>query len=264
MKVVLIQLNSKENKKSNLSDTEQWITKAYHTFQPDLIALPEMFTLMGGDITLKKMAAETTSLKSETISLLQQLAIQFNVYIHGGSICEVTGDQYFNTTFVISPSGKILATYRKINLFKFNSETSQYYEAKLLSPGNKVVTYQIGNITIGCAICFDLRFGAIFQELIMRKVDVIIIPSAFTYETGQAHWEILCRARAIETQSYLLAPAQTGIHFDHDQERRCYGHSMVVNPWGTIISELQEEVGFLSAELDFAFLRKVRERLPCW
>lgn len=263
MKVAIIQLNSSNNKKNNLEEVRRLVTECCEKHQPTFVALPEMFSFLGGNIEDKKNAAEDIT-KSESIETLKKLARNFKVYIHGGSIIEYDAGNYFNTTCVINPTGEIIAKYRKINLFNFSSlKKESYNEAALFSPGDAIITYDIGNIKIGATICFDLRFCKIFEQLIKKNVDVIVVPSAFTYETGKAHWEILCRARAIETQCYLLAPAQTGTYRDNVETRSTWGHSMIVNPWGDIIAKLESEVGFTVATLDFDFLKKVRERLPC-
>lgn len=262
MKVAIVQLNSSDNKADNLLQMEQWVIKACESEQLDLIALPEMFTLLGGDLAKKHAAAEKTE-KGEAISLLKSLAKRYQIYLHGGSLAEFDSDHYYNTTFVFKPNGQLIARYRKIHLFKLFQGQIQYHEARFLSPGNDIVTYDLDHWKIGCAICFDLRFGDLFQQFIRQHVNVIILPSAFTYETGLAHWEILLRARAIETQSYILAPAQTGMYNDNNQERRCYGHSMIIDPWGNILASLEEDVGFITAILDINHLNRIRARLPC-
>jgi deaminated glutathione amidase len=266
MKVTIIQLNSKNNKAENLWQVEQFITQACEQAQPDLIALPEMFSFMGGSLDQKKNAAEIiddSSSKNDAILLLKDLANQFKVFIHGGSLCEFFEGHYFNTTCIIDNNGDLIATYRKINLFNFSGSGQVLYnERALLTPGNEVVTYNYERRKIGCAICFDLRFSCHFQQLLEKQVEIIIIPSAFTYETGKAHWEILCRARAIETQTFLIAPAQTGQYSENGKEKACWGHSMIVDPWGNILAQMNEEPGFTSAVLDFDFLTQVRSRLP--
>jgi nitrilase len=263
MKVAVIQLNSGADKTANLEQVEQLVSQACMENQLDLVALPEMFTFMGGSVEQKKQAAETLPENGEAVRLLKHLAQRFQVVVHGGSLCELEKGHYYNSTCIIDKNGAFLTHYRKINLFNFTSvNNAQYYESQLFSPGKEVTTYVSSNHQIGCAICFDLRFGDLFQELIQRGVEIIVIPSAFTYETGQAHWEILCRSRAIETQSYLIAPAQTGQHVENGNPRSCWGHSMIVDPWGNIIAALDEEVGFITATLDFDYLAQVRKRLP--
>lgn len=262
MKISAIQLNATNNKKENLEIAEQLIVKTYHDDKPDLIALPEMFHFMG-TLHDKKEIAEKINESSETVSLLKRLSRTLKVAIHGGSICEFDQSNYYNTSLVFDSDGKLIAKYRKINLFSFKSTSQlQYDEKKLFQPGTQIISYTLNNIKIGCAICFDLRFPLLFQELATHNVKIIIVPSVFTYETGQAHWEVLCRARAIETQSFLVAPAQTGSYDDSGIKKISWGHSMIVDPWGTILGQLSEEIGYISAELDLDYLKNVRERLP--
>jgi predicted amidohydrolase len=265
MKVVAIQVNTGTNKTENLRKISTLITQACNEVSPDFIALPEMFTHMGGNLREKIVAAENiqSDVNNEALELLKELAKKFQVLIHAGSLCEVFENQYYNTTCIIDPEGNLLTSYRKINLFSFTASNNlQYNESTFLSPGTSVITYPYKEMIIGCTICFDLRFGALFQELIKQKVQVIIVPAAFTYETGQAHWEILCRARAIETQSYLIAPAQTGSYEENNQKKFCWGHSMIVDPWGNIMQMMDEKEGFISATLDLNYLNNIRARLP--
>lgn len=261
MKVILIQLNSKNDKQSNLSTVEALISEACEKHQPDLVALPEMFNFMGGSLDQKKSAAENFE-NGESIQLLKKLARKFNIYIHGGSLCEVDEGKYFNTTPIINPHGVIIAKYRKIHLFNFSANQTQYNEARLLSPGETIVTYQIANTKIACAICFDLRFSSLFSIFKDEDVKLIILPSAFTYETGKAHWEILLRARAIETQSFVIAPAQTGTYIQDSQTLATWGHSMILDPWGNKLSTLDEEIGYQFQSLNFDFLEAARKKLP--
>lgn len=264
MKVAAIQTNSGRDINDNLDKIATLITKSYNEVKPDLIALPEMFNLVGANVEEKKQSAENLKLQTgRTITLLKKLAKQFKIFIHGGSLCEEQDNRYYNTTCIIDDHGDIIATYRKINLFQFSSDQYiEYDESIYLTAGDCVVTYPYQNVQIGCTICFDIRFGAIFQELIKKKVNIIVVPSAFTYETGQAHWEILCRARAIETQSFLIAPAQTGSVIENGHERFLWGHTMIVDPWGNILARMGEEEGYISATFDFDYQKNIRTRLP--
>ncbi len=265
MKVVAVQVNSGSNKQENLEKIEHLITKVCDEVHPDLITLPEMFSGMGLSLEEKKQSAENIEHPSPNSALakLKMLAKQFKVTIHGGSFCEEKDGRYFNTTCVLNDQGNLIAVYRKINLFKFQTLANvQYDESAFLSAGDCVTTYSFQNHLIGCTICYDLRFGDLFQKLIRKKVEAIIIPSAFTYETGKAHWEILCRSRAIETQSFVIAPAQTGSHFENGVKKDCWGHSLIVDPWGNILASMSEEEGYIAATLDFEFLEKIRNKLP--
>lgn len=264
MKVAAIQLNSVANKSKNLAKIKHYINLIGSKEKPDLIALPEMFTFMGGSLQEKKANAEITSEPfGETLTLLQQLAKKYKVFIHAGSFCEIKEGKFYNTSCIINHEGKLIATYRKMKLFRYASQNDvQYDESTWLIAGKELTTYACDNFTVGCAICFDIRFGDLFQKLIKKKISLLIVPSAFTYETGKAHWEILCRSRAIETQSYLIAPAQTGSFVENGIEKTTWGHSIIVDPWGEIISSLGAEEGYLTATLDLNYLKKIRDRLP--
>lgn len=267
MKITLIQLNSQNDKQENLRNAEKLILQAVNHDKPDIIALPEMWVCLGGSLEEKKKAAENFAAKNSqdhpAYSLMQQLAKKYNIFIHCGSMIEVSDDHFFNTTVVFNSQGQEIVKYRKINLFQTNLANGiNYDETKFFSAGKGIATFTINNITVGCAICYDLRFSNIFQQLIKQQVKIIIIPAAFTALTGQAHWELLCRSRAIETQSFIIAPAQTGTYFENGVEKKSWGHSMVVNPWGEILINAQEKVGFFTTNLDFNFLDDIRQRLP--
>lgn len=265
MKICLLQLNSRDNKEANLAKVAYFVAQACELHQPDLIALPEMWAFRGGSLDQKQQACESILLDDQgpSLRLLKQLALEYCVYIHGGSFCELAGNIKYNTTCVVNPRGQLICRYRKMNLFHYTSRNKEaYVESAFCTPGTDIATYDCHGLNIGCAICFDLRFGSVFQQFICQKVDAIILPSAFTYETGEAHWEILCRARAIETQSYLIAPAQTGSYEDDGVWKRSWGHSMIIDPWGNVISSLQEQEGIIAAKIDVNLIREIRSRLP--
>jgi nitrilase len=261
MKIAIVQLNSTDDKSRNLAIAAEQITQICEQQEIDLITLPEMFNFMGGSISEKKTAAENIE-NGETVILLKQLARKYGIFIHGGSIGEQESNKYYNTTPIINPNGQLIAKYRKINLFNFKGTSANYNEASTLSPGHEIITYPVDKYIVACAICFDLRFSRLFETFKKINAKIIVIPSAFTYETGQAHWEILLRARAIETQSFVIAPAQTGSYFQEGQQRVNWGHSMVIDPWGNILAQLNENVGHALVHLDFKFLEQVREKLP--
>jgi predicted amidohydrolase len=264
MRIGLIQTASLPNKEANLRTIHELVNELCQKSHPDLIALPELFDYRGGTVEERQQAAEDfNSPHSPSYQLLKELAQQHQVFIHGGSIREREGNQYYNTTLVFDAQGKEVAKYRKIHLFDVTTPNGQVYEeSSFFTPGDKVVTYPLKSIPIGCAICYDLRFPLLFDALSQQHVQVIIVPSAFTYQTGQAHWELLIRARAIETQCFIVAPAQTGSYTDNQETRRSYGHSMVVDPWGNVIYQMQEEMGYMIAELDLQQLHRVRQLLP--
>lgn len=265
MKICLIQLNSQNNKTHNLDKVEQLVSHAMQHDNPDIITLPEMFNFVGGTKDEKDKAAEQLNARepSPTYLLMGQLAKRYKVVIHAGSMREHANGKTYNTTVIFGKNGMELAQYRKIHLFDaVTPDGKEYKESASYDSGSQIVTYQLNGINIGCAICYDLRFAELFIELFKRQVEVIIIPSAFTFATGQAHWEVLLRARAIETQSFIVAPAQTGNYQENGEEKKFWGHSMAIDPWGNILADLGTKEGYRTVDLNFSLLRDIRERMP--
>ena len=187
------------------------------------------------------------------------------VHIHGGSISELAGDKLYNTTVVFSPVGVEIARYRKIHLFDITTPDGQgYRESATFGAGDKVVTCHIGATHIGLAICYDLRFPELFLALRRKNVDLIVLPAAFTLQTGKDHWEALIRARAIETQCWMAAPAAWGRHLDgaSGEPRFTYGHSLVCDPWGHVVAKVSDGTGWATARIDPALTARVRRDMP--
>lgn len=262
MKVTLVQTSSADDKDRNLLQAEELVRAAIEDTRPDLVALPELFTHLGGTPASAVAAAEGPA-GGPASALLSALAREYGVNIHGGSLAERDGERLFNTTFVFNRRGERIARYRKIHMFDVDTPDGQSYrESATFSPGDEVVTVGIDGATVGCAICYDLRFGELFVALSRAGARVIVLPAAFTLMTGKDHWEPLIRARAIETQSYVLAPAQTGWHTADGVDRLTYGNSMIVDPWGAVIARAQDKTGWISARLDFAYQDEIRRKLP--
>jgi nitrilase len=261
MRVAVVQMNSQENKDANLRQAEGLIDACAAAERPDLIVLPEVFTLMGENRAAKLVAAEDEG-AGEAWKMLADRAKRHGVHVHGGSVLERAGaDKLFNTTYVFDPAGKQIAKYRKIHLFDVTTPDGQSYrESASFEAGSEVVAYRIGAVTVGCTICYDLRFPELYQALAKKGADVIMVPAAFTLQTGKDHWETLLRARAIETETYVVAAAQAGTHANGT--RACWGHSLIADPWGLVLARAQEGTGFASARLDFAYQRAVRGRIP--
>lgn len=262
MKVCLIQMNSRDNKRANLAQAEKLLREGIEQTAPDLVLLPELFTYLGGTVEGARDSAEELP-GGPAYTLLQGIAREYGVYLHGGSLNEKSGEQYYNTTVVFNPAGEEIARYRKIHLFDVTTpDGKSYCESATYSRGDGIVTYRIGDVTVGCSICYDLRFPELYAALANAGADVIVVPAAFTLMTGKDHWEVLCRARAIETQTYVLAINQTGPYIEDGIERASYGNSMVVDPWGAAIARAQEGVGYTAARLNFDYLKCVRTDLP--
>ena len=271
MHITLIQMTPNHAADDNRRQADRLIRSACAGEKPDLIVLPEVWSCLGGTIADKRGAAETlpetsTADAGPLYGFLRGIAMELGVAIHGGSIGEIVGDRLFNTSLVFAADGKEIARYRKIHLFDMVTSTGeQYRESSVYKAGSEVVTFELAGVIVGCTICYDLRFGYLFDALRAAGAELIVLPAAFTAETGRAHWEVMVRARAIETQCWLAAAATTGSHLDADRrERSTFGHSMICDPWGRVVATAGREPGWISAVMDRTVTRQVRERMPLW
>jgi nitrilase len=261
VKVALIQMASQADKARNLAAAEALIERAVAEERPDFVALPEVFVHQGLDEAAKRAAAEPLP-DGPAYALLQGLARRHGIVLHGGSLIEQAGERLFNTTVVFGPDGAELARYRKLHLFDITTPDGRAYrESALFGRGEDIVAYDALGTRIGCTICYDVRFPELYRRLADAGAKVILVPAAFTLQTGKDHWEPLLRARAIETQTYVLAPAQWGRYADG--QRACYGHSLVVDPWGHVLARAPDRVGYIAARLDLEEVERVRARMPC-
>ena len=261
LKIASIQMVSTPNLQENLSTASRLIAAA-SADGAQLAVLPEYFCLMGLKDTDKVRARE--SIGSGPIQeKLSDIAQQNNIYLVAGTIPLEAKDpnKVLNTTLVFNPAGEQISRYDKIHLFGFQTVTERYQESETIEAGDEPGLLKIsvnGNDWIfGLSICYDLRFPELYRAL--GQVDCHIIPAAFTFTTGKDHWEILLRARAIENQCYVLASAQGGVH---QNQRRTWGNSMLIDPWGEILANLPEGEGFISGVLCRDKLNEVRSKLP--
>ena len=264
MKISLIQMNSTADKAANLASAKALIEEAVALEQPDWLCLPEVFDFMGGSHADKIAAAETIP-GGPAYSLMQELAAKHRIFIHAGSILEkIPGEERLhNTTLVFDRMGREIARYRKIHMFDITTPDGQAYrESASFKPGDAVVTYPCEGLTIGCSICYDIRFPDLFQALAEQGADMIALPAAFTLATGKDHWEVLCRARAIETETYFCAAAQTGTHISGNEPRQTFGHSLVADPWGHVVAKASDGVGHVSTRIDAGRIKRVRALIP--
>ncbi len=260
MKVALIQTSSQDDKAANLAAVEALIDQAVAEERPELVALPEVWVHQGLSAEGKQAAAETLP-DGEAYQRLQRLARRHRIVLHGGSLIERAGERLFNTTVVFDPDGRELARYRKLHRFDITTpDGREFRESATFGRGEEVVTCDVPGARIGCTICYDLRFPELFRRLADAGADLMLVPAAFTLQTGKDHWEVLLRARAIETQCFVLAPAQWGPYADG--RRACYGHSLVVDPWGHVLARAPDRVGYVAARLDLAEIGRVRGRMP--
>lgn len=256
-RVAAVQTVSGPDVGSNLQQAAALIAEAADA-GAQLVALPEYFPLIGADDGAKVAIRETPG-RGPLQDFLRQAAVRHRVWVVGGTVPLVAdaADKVRNSTLVYDDSGDEVARYDKIHLFGFSKAGERYDEAATIEPGAQVVTFASPFGRIGLSVCYDLRFPELYRA--MGEVNLILVPSAFTHTTGRAHWEILLRARAIENQCFVMAPAQGG---RHPSGRVTWGHTMVVGPWGEILACRDEGPGVVMAGLDAARIAAVRESLP--
>jgi deaminated glutathione amidase len=261
MKVGAIQMVSSTDPASNLKQALELITHAAHE-GCELVVLPEYFCLLGRRDTDKLAIAETFG-KGYLQEALAAAARQRQIWIVAGTLPlqAAAPDRVFNACLVFNPEGQPVARYDKIHLFAFDNGKERYDEATVLEAGQAVRTFTLNSMDgfswrIGLSVCYDLRFPELYRSL---SADILLVPSAFTHTTGQAHWEILLRARAIESQAFVVAPAQGG---HHENGRRTWGHTMIVDSWGEVLSQRSEGAGLVCAELQWAAMQEHRRQLP--
>lgn len=257
--VATIQMDTKENKKLNIQQALNFIVKSAAK-GAKLIALPEVFNFIGRS-ALELEQAET--IPGPTTDQIAAKAVEHQCWISGGSILEkINGSQkVYNTSFIVNPNGKVAAVYRKIHLYDVDVEGGpRSIESKYRNSGKEIVTVKLEGFTVGIAICYDLRFPELFRALTHRGANVILVPAYFAKATAKAHWHALLRARAIENQVYIIAANQTG---DDKAIFPAFGHSMIIDPWGRILTELKDGTGVITAEINKAYLDNIRKRLPC-
>ncbi|UXH78006.1 carbon-nitrogen hydrolase family protein [Roseateles amylovorans] len=288
MKIAAIQMVSGTRLDANLERARHWIAEAAAQ-GARLVSLPEYFCLMGQHDTDKLAFAERPGdLTAPIQGLLSQAARTHGLWILGGTLpmaidgAPTPAQRVRNTTCVFAPDGSLAARYDKLHLFRYDNGREHYDEGRVLEAGEAPVTLRadltgIGadgqghgqsaggglSLRIGLSICYDLRFPELYRAMSFADgqapLDLISVPAAFTYTTGQAHWELLLRARAVENQAYVIAAAQGGTH---ENGRRTWGHSMVVDPWGEVLACVPEGEGLALADIDPARLAQVRHQLP--
>jgi nitrilase len=274
MRVSVIQMQPGHDKAANLAQAARLLARAVAEESPDLVALPEMWTCLGGDRATKLAAGEELPPQGsglpggEAYEFLRAVARRHRLAVHGGSIGEraegADGPVLYNTTVMFGPSGDELARYRKIHLFDIvTPDGTGYRESAMFGAGRDLVVADLAGTRVGLAICYDLRFPELFLALRRRGAELIVLPSAFTVQTGKDHWEVLLRARAIETQCWIAAPATHGRHQDAaGRPRDTFGHSLICDPWGHVVARASDGAGFVSARIDHDLTARVRRDMP--
>lgn len=260
-KVAVVQMNSTPNVEHNLTSAEGLIKRAAHA-GAELILLPEGFAYLGPD-QHKLQIAEPLPRGGPIIERFARLARETGTELVLGGFWERNLEdtsKVYNTCVFMGEDGSIQATYRKVHLFDADlPQGKPIQESATVAPGTEVVVARSKAGMLGLSVCYDIRFPELYHDLVVRGAEIIAIPAAFTSYTGKDHWHVLVRARAIETQGYILAPAQWGHHYG---ERYSYGHGLIVDPWGMVVAECQDGDGFVTAQIDTENVRQTRQMLP--
>ena len=264
LRVGAVQMCSSDDLAANLA-TVRALTARAADDGAKLVILPECFSFLGRREGDKLAIAETLDGAGPVASALRELATKHGVWIVGGGTPElVPGDiaRTYNTALVVDPRGELVARYRKIHLFDVDIPGGAVLkESDATAPGAELVVVDIGGANVGVSICYDLRFPELYRRLVKdRGAEVLLVPAAFTAHTGAAHWHLLLRARAVENQAWVVAAAQ---HGKHNEKRESYGHSLAVDPWGTVVGEQAAGDGVVMATLDGETVAKRRTQMPC-
>lgn len=260
LKVAAIQVNSRENPVENLANVERRLDEAAD-MGAQFACLPEFWSYLGPYSGFDQAAQTIPGAFSER---LQEKARQHSMIVHAGSMVERHPElpgKFYNTSVLIDRDGTVVAKYRKIHLFDVGLTSGEkHHESERIAPGDEIVTAEVGGVTFGLTICYDLRFPELYRLLALRGAQIIIVPASFTLHTGRDHWEVLLRARAIENLCYVIAPAQVG---SYPPDRRCFGRSMIIDPWGLVLAQAPDVPGIIMADLDLEAITRMRAQIPC-
>jgi predicted amidohydrolase len=263
LRVAAVQLSSQDDLGKNLSRAAALVEEA-GAAGARLIVLPENFALMGSADEDKRAVAESfeETPAGPIVRALSDAARGANAYVVAGGMPEKSGDRErpYNTCAVFGPDGNLVARYRKVHLFDVEvGDGQRYRESASTTPGVEPLVVPVNGFGLGLSVCYDLRFPELYRKLVDRGAEIIVVPAAFTLATGKDHWHVLLRARAIESQAYVIAAAQWGTH---PRGRRTYGKSLVVDPWGDVIAQHPEGEGYVTATVSRRYLEGVRANLP--
>ncbi|MGI5215434.1 carbon-nitrogen hydrolase family protein [Plantactinospora sp. CA-290183] len=258
MRVAVCQLNARDDRKANLATAADLVARAAAA-GADLAILPEYVDYLGR--SAGQPAAEGTD--GEFAEFFAATARRHGIWVLAGSFRESGPDpeHTYNTSLVFDRAGGLVGSYRKIHLYDVEIPGRvSYLESRTVAAGAEPVVVEIEGVRVGLSICYDLRFPELYRRLTVEGgAQLLVVPAAFMLHTGRDHWEVLLRARAIENQCFVAAAAQIG---DHDPGRTCFGRSMVVDPWGTVVTQAPDTVGIAVADLDLDRLHQIRTELP--
>jgi predicted amidohydrolase len=259
--VAAVQLSSQADVGQNLAACERLVREAAAR-GARVVVLPENFAYFGEDSERSAVAERAGDTAAPIQGALSAWAKRERIHLVAGGMPERSEDakRPFNTLVCYAPSGDFVASYRKIHLFDVDlADGTKLAESASTTPGNRPVVVEMDGFQVGLSICYDLRFPELYRELVARGAEILLMPAAFTLHTGKDHWHVLLRARAIEAQCYVAAAAQWG---KHPRGRTTYGHSLVADPWGTVVAEASDGLGFALAAVDSERISDVRRSLP--
>jgi predicted amidohydrolase len=267
LRVAAVQTNSHDDVPANLRQCDELLARAAEE-GARLAVLPECFAFLGAEGEAAAHAERLGDLDAPIQSALHGWARRWKMTIVAGGFPEASGDpaRPFNSSVVFDPAGRITATYRKIHLFDVDlADGTSHRESAGTKAGQEPVVADVDGVGVGLSICYDLRFPELFRAEVQGGADVLTVPAAFTLHTGRDHWHALLRARAIENQCWVIAAGQWGRHRRRGEpsNRVSYGHSLIVDPWGTITADCSDGVGLVVATIDAARVRHARSSVPC-
>ena len=265
MRLGLIQLTVTDDPAANLPETLRLIDAA-HAAGAGFVLTPECTNALSSNRSHQRAILHSEA-TDPTLAALREAAARLQIWLLIGSLGLLTDDvdgRFANRSFLIGPDGAIVARYDKIHMFDVNvSETEVYRESAGYRPGTQAVVAHTPFARIGMTVCYDVRFPHLYRALAQAGADIITVPAAFNHITGDAHWQVLLRARAIETGCFVVAPAQTGFHAEQaGKGRKTHGHSLVVDPWGQVIADGGTEPGVVLADIDLTEVSRARARIP--
>jgi deaminated glutathione amidase len=261
LRIAAVQLNSQEDVQENLAACRRQVRAAAER-GAGIVVLPENFAYLGPEPGKREHAERLGDFSAPIQAALGELAEQHQVLLVAGGFPEKSDDpsRPFNTCAVIDRNREVLGAYRKIHMFDVSlSDGTVLSESAATCAGTEPVVVDAHGLRLGLSVCYDLRFPELYRALVDRGADVLLVPAAFTLQTGKDHWHVLLRARAIESQCWLVAAAQWG---RHPKGRASYGHALIVDPWGTIVAECSDGTGVAVADLDLDYTKRVRQSVP--
>ena len=257
VRAAVVQLLADEDTAANIARAGE-LVQAASVSGAQLVVLPEKWNWWG---PASRTAEGAEGLDGPSLTAARAWARELGVAVVAGSVLEAIGDgeRAYNTSVAIAPDGRDVAVYRKVHLFDVTVEARDYRESATVEPGDALASADLAGLRVGLSVCYDLRFPELYRELVADGATALAVPANFTVPTGDAHWQVLLRARAIEDQCFVLAAGQCG---RHSTGEGAWGHSMIVDPWGRVLAEVPDGEGFACADLDLGAQQDVRGALP--